>query len=89
MTNAQSFFYRSVAVTCVALSANTAFAQTLQWSTAEKFDQGDQTSLAVQGGFAVSAASRCQPLFLVFRLTADFAGGGSGDAGVPWTPYLN
>jgi hypothetical protein len=46
MTNAQSFFCRSLAVICLALSANAAEAQTLRWSTPDEYDQGEQTSLA-------------------------------------------
>jgi hypothetical protein len=46
MTNAQSFFCRSLAVICLALSANAAQAQTLTWSTPYEYDQGEQTSLS-------------------------------------------
>jgi hypothetical protein len=46
MTNAQSFFCRSLAAICLALSANAAEAQTLTWSTPYEYDQGEQTSLS-------------------------------------------
>jgi hypothetical protein len=46
MTKTQSFFCRGLAAICLALSANVAGAQTLQWSTPIDFDKGDQASLA-------------------------------------------
>jgi hypothetical protein len=46
MTKTQSFFCRGLAAICLALSAQVAGAQTLQWDTPTHYDQGDQTSLA-------------------------------------------
>jgi hypothetical protein len=46
MTMTQSFFCRGLAAICLALSANVAGAQTLQWSPPIDFDKGDQASLA-------------------------------------------
>jgi hypothetical protein len=46
MTTTQTFFYRSLATMCLALSANVAGAQTLNWTTPKEYDNGIQTALA-------------------------------------------
>jgi hypothetical protein len=46
MAKTQSFFYRSLATICLALSANAAGAQTLEWTTPTEYDLGRQTALA-------------------------------------------
>jgi hypothetical protein len=46
MTTTQTFFYRSLATMCLALSANVAGAQTLKWTTPKEYDNGRQTALA-------------------------------------------
>jgi hypothetical protein len=46
MTKTQSFFCRSLATICLALSANAAGAQTLNWTAPKEYDAGGQTALA-------------------------------------------
>jgi hypothetical protein len=46
MTNAQSFFCRSLAVICLAFSASAAEAQQLRWRLPDNYDDGEQTALA-------------------------------------------
>ena len=54
MNKIQFLIWHSLAMIGVALSANSAGAQTPRWSAAEKYDQGDETSLAVhQSGLVV------------------------------------
>jgi hypothetical protein len=54
MNKMQLLIWHSLAMIGVALSANSAVAQSPRWSAAEKYDQGDETSLAVhQSGLVV------------------------------------
>jgi hypothetical protein len=65
MTKMQSFFCRGLAAICLALSAQVAGAQTLQWDTPTHYDQGDQTTLAAH------------PLGLVLEFHKTHATGGT------------
>jgi hypothetical protein len=60
MTNAQSFFCRSLAVICLAVSASAAEAQSLTWSKPDNYDEGEQTSLATHPSGLILEAHKTQ-----------------------------
>jgi hypothetical protein len=60
MTTTQSFFCRSLAMICFALSTSAAEAQMLTWSPAEKYDAGIQTSVAAHPSGLVLEVHRTQ-----------------------------
>src|ERR1700752_2698311 len=47
MTNTKLWVYFSLAIMCFALAVNTASSQTLKWSRAEQYDDGNDPSVAV------------------------------------------
>jgi hypothetical protein len=62
MTTTQSFFCRSLAMICFALSASAAEAQTLKWSLAHRYDRGEERSLAVHPSGLVLEAHKTDVL---------------------------
>ena len=67
MTRMQLLRCRSLAMICLALSANAASAQTPKWSVPENYDQGDQTSVAAHPSGLVLEVHRTSA-FLGFGL---------------------